>query len=83
MLFQRNISGCRVIVKSSKITKINGYEFIGWGSHINNYPHTYFTAACSIGLTELEAIEFINRLNKTYAKFLKKNLKVDENIEKI
>jgi O-phosphoseryl-tRNA(Sec) selenium transferase, SepSecS len=74
MLFQRNVSGCRVVERSDAVTEINGVEFISWGSHIANYPVSYFTAACSIGLTEGEIILFIDRLQKTWKKYEKSKI---------
>lgn len=70
MLFQRNISGCRVVSKSTKVTTINNCTFIGWGSHSNVYPTSYFTAACSIGLTAGEIDTFLSRLEKSFAKVI-------------
>lgn len=74
MLFQRNVSGCRVVERSDSVTDINGIEFISWGSHIANYPSSYFTAACSIGLTEGEIVLFIDRLQKTWKKYEKSKI---------
>lgn len=74
MLYQRNISGCRVVPKSNLITTINGVDFISWGAHISNYPFSYFTAACSIGLTENEIHLFMDRLEKTWKKYEKVKL---------
>ena len=75
MLFQRNVSGCRIIPKSNSITSINGIDFISWGAHISDYPISYFTAACSIGITESDIHLFIDRLEKTWKKFEKLNFK--------
>ena len=77
MLFQRNVSGCRVVEQSDTVTEINGVEFISWGSHVANYPVSYFTAACSVGLTEGEILLFIDRLQKTWKKY--ENLKCKSN----
>ena len=75
MLFQRNVSGCRVVPLSTKITTIEGYEFINWGSHSSCYHHSYFTVACAIGITSSEIIEFFSRLDHIYNKWKKKQLK--------
>jgi O-phospho-L-seryl-tRNASec:L-selenocysteinyl-tRNA synthase len=74
MLFQRNISGCRVVSKSTKVTTINNCAFIGWGSHSNVFPTSYFTAACSIGLTAGEIDTFLERLEKSFAKAIGSHL---------
>ena len=68
MLFQRAVSGCRVVSKSSKVTKIEDTEFSGWGSHATAYPFSYFTAACAIGQTEEDVKLFLERLDKVMKK---------------
>ena len=72
MLFQRNVSGCRVVPQSDTVTEINGTRFISWGAHMSHYPVSYFTAACSVGLTEEEIILFMDRIEKVWKKFEKK-----------
>lgn len=74
MLFQRCVSGCRVVPKSAKVTLIGGHEFISWGSHSSKTPYSYFTAACSIGLTPTEVSAFMERLEKVYSKSLVQSL---------
>lgn len=96
MLFQRSVSGCRVVTVPTvptvpttppndgtagvdtepppppplpRATKIGGYEFISWGSHVDYYPQSYFTVACCIGLSHAEVTEFLKRLQKTFAKY--------------
>jgi hypothetical protein len=54
------------------VTKIEEYEFTNWGSHSSCYPHSYFTVACAIGITNSEIIEFSSRLDTIYQKYLKK-----------
>jgi hypothetical protein len=81
MLFQRNVSGCRVVPISDKITKIEEYEFLNWGSHSSCYPHSYFTVACAIGITNSEILEFSSRLDAIYQKYLKKQEKKTEIIK--
>ena len=72
MLFQRNVSGCRVINSNSdKVTNISGYEFKNWGSHCNNYPSNYFTVACSIGIQQKDITLFTDKLDKVLNKCLK------------
>lgn len=74
MLFQRNVSGCRVVPQSDSVTVINGVKFISWGAHMSHYPVSYFTAACSIGLTEDEIILFIDRIDRVWKKFERKSV---------
>jgi O-phospho-L-seryl-tRNASec:L-selenocysteinyl-tRNA synthase len=74
MLFQRCVSGCRVVdATASKVTKVNGYEFLNWGSHCNLYNVSYFTAACAMGMKEEEIELFIERLEKVVTKFTRLN----------
>jgi len=74
MLFQRNISGCRVVVSndtmSTKTTVIGGIPFVSWGAHKSNYPHSYFTVACAIGMQAQEIDLFSQRFVKTLKKFI-------------
>lgn len=72
MLFQRNISGCRVINNVNKTTAINGYNFVNWGSHYPAYPSSYFTVAVTIGMTQDDIATFVTMLNKTYQKYKRK-----------
>eukprot|EP01039_Chlorochromonas_danica_P003861 gene3861-4218_t len=76
MLFQRNVSGCRVVSGGLQgvTSKISGYSFKTWGAHQESYPHSYFTLACAIGMEEEEISVFIGRLEKTLAKFIKINV---------
>ena len=74
MLFTRCVSGTRVVSKgSSKI--IAGEEFVGFGSSTIDFPHSYLTAACAIGLTEGEMNEFFARLDKCFKDFWAKRKK--------
>jgi O-phospho-L-seryl-tRNASec:L-selenocysteinyl-tRNA synthase len=50
---------------------INGYEFPNWGSHSNEYPCAYLTAAAAIGMTKDEVDTFLKRLDKCLHKCLK------------
>ena len=68
MLFQRSVSGCRVVARSSKVTKIEASEFSGWGSHVTGHPFSYFTAAYAIGQTEEDVKLFLERLDKVMGK---------------
>jgi len=74
MLFTRCISGTRV-VRKGEVKTICGIEFQGFGSSIDNYSHTYLTAACAIGLRREEIDRFIEVLHKTMASFQQKKSK--------
>lgn len=82
MLFQRNISGCRVVLAGgTKVTRVAGVEFRNWGAHSDSYPESYFTAACAIGMTAKEVDIFLIKLKKTIAKFRKLNIFVNTSAE--
>ena len=78
MLFQRQVSGCRVVTKTkdngdntaNKLTNINNYQFQNWGSHINNNEGlgSYFTVACAVGMTESDLSRFLIQLGKCFHK---------------
>ena len=70
-LFQRSISGCRVVtvIPSQpnilpKTTKFPGCEFINWGSHYDYYPSSYLTVACAVGIQEREIHLFLKKFDK-------------------
>jgi O-phospho-L-seryl-tRNASec:L-selenocysteinyl-tRNA synthase len=83
MLFQRNVSGCRVVLggEEGAHSNITGYEFTTWGAHIQSYPHSYFTVACAIGMEEEEIVTFISRLSRTVAKYVKMNTVAQTTVE--
>jgi O-phospho-L-seryl-tRNASec:L-selenocysteinyl-tRNA synthase len=74
MLFTRCVSGTRVVAKGGAKT-ISGQNFVGFGSSTDDYPHSYLTAACAIGLTKDEMKEFFNRLDKCFKDFWTKRRK--------
>jgi O-phospho-L-seryl-tRNASec:L-selenocysteinyl-tRNA synthase len=74
MLFTRCVSGTRVIRKGETNT-ICGHSFQGFGSSIDDYPHTYMTAACAIGVTKEEIDRFIGVLDKSMKAFRTKAAK--------
>jgi O-phospho-L-seryl-tRNASec:L-selenocysteinyl-tRNA synthase len=76
MLFQREVSGCRVIAMEGKEASINEYRFLNWGSHINHYPASrcYFTVAAAIGMKSEEIKDFLVRLDKITKKYQRKLL---------
>jgi len=68
MLFQRGVSGCRVVAKSAAVTVIEGHGFTCWGSHSDASPCSYFTAACAVGTTLEDVETFVARLEKVMQK---------------
>jgi len=74
MLFSRCVSGPRSVPQGTK-KSINGVNFVGYGSHSNNYPHPYLALACAIGQTKEEVDSLIARLRKTIVEFRKKQAK--------
>jgi hypothetical protein len=71
MLYQRCVSGCRVVTCTGDTKKVSGMSFIDWGAHSNVYPHSYFTVACSISIQERDVTVFLERLDKVLVKFKK------------
>jgi len=71
MLFSRCVSGTRVVPRHAR-KKMGQYEFQGFGSSTNDYPHAYMTAACAVGVDAGEINEFLKRLDKTLKDFKKK-----------
>ena len=57
----------RVVPKGSTKT-IGGYAFSGYGSHSNQYPTGYLTAAAAVGITKEDVDLFTKRLDKVLAK---------------
>jgi len=74
MLFTRCISGTRVVPKHQMKT-ICGYDFVGFGSSTDHFPHAYLTAACAIGLSDEELEEFFVRLDKCFKDYFVKRSK--------
>ena len=76
MLFSRCVSGTRVVPKNITKCLSKDYEpFIGFGSSTNEYPYSYMTAACAIGMNQMEMKEFWKRLDKCLMEFKSKNKK--------
>lgn len=71
MLYQRSVSGCRVVACIDEVKKVAGVDFADWGAHMAHYPHSYFTVACSIGITDNDVTLFLQRLDKVLKKFKK------------
>ena len=60
MLFERGVSGCRVVSAQENKT-IEGYEFKRWGGHAQNASIPYLTV--SAGITKEEIDSFVNKLD--------------------
>lgn len=76
MLFKRCVSGTRVVLGRGRSSKTIGpHTFQGWGSHANDYPHSYMTAAAAVGVSTDEVDTFIKRLDTTMTEFHKKQTK--------
>lgn len=67
MLFTRSVSGVRVIT-TTELKTIDGYEFIGWGSHSSISNSAYLTAAASLGITKVEIDTFIEKFGRVLLK---------------
>ena len=49
--------------------KIGPHTFTNWGSHSDNYPYAYFTAAAAIGMKKEEIDTYLKKLDKVFTKF--------------
>ncbi len=74
MLFTRCISGTRV-VPTGETKTISGHTFVGFGSSCEEYPHSYMTAACAVGMGEGEMTEFFERLDRCWREYVVKREK--------
>ena len=61
------------------VKEINGHTFKGFGSHSDDYPCAYLTAAAAIGMTRRDVDLFIKRLDETFVKWQKKMKKDTQN----
>ena len=78
MLFVRHVSGVRVVV-SGEVKSISEVEFKNFGSHSNDYPCSYLTAASAIGIHKKDIDLFIKRLQKVLSeKSAKKEVKGEQ-----
>jgi len=57
------------VVAMGSEKKIGPHCFTNWGSHSNNYPCAYFTAAAAIGMKREEIDTYIKKLDKIFTKF--------------
>ena len=57
------------VVAPGKNNTVSGIQFINYGSHSNEYPCAYMTAAAAIGMTKNDVDLFITRLDKVMTKF--------------
>eukprot|EP01029_Cantina_marsupialis_P029563 TRINITY_DN781847_c0_g1_i1.p1 TRINITY_DN781847_c0_g1~~TRINITY_DN781847_c0_g1_i1.p1 ORF type:complete len:485 (-),score=113.30 TRINITY_DN781847_c0_g1_i1:154-1608(-) len=71
MLFQRGISGTRLVSKGAEKT-IEGVHFKNFGGHHPDYPHSYMNAAGALGLTMEDVDDFVVRFDATIRQFKKK-----------
>jgi O-phospho-L-seryl-tRNASec:L-selenocysteinyl-tRNA synthase len=62
-VFQNVFHFLRVVV-SGEEKNINENLFKNFGSHSNEYPHSYLTAASAIGIKKKDVNLFIKRLQK-------------------
>ena len=70
-LWVRLVSGARICAPSSSKKSVAGIGFQSYGSHCDDYPMAYFTAACALGVTEADIDLFLKRLDKTLREWKK------------
>lgn len=66
-------SNFRVVSPNEKAC-IEGFEFIGWGSHCNAYPYAYLNVAAAIGMRKEEIDQFVRILDKALAEMKKRKI---------
>ena len=69
---------CFRVVRKGEVKEVSGHTFYGFGSHSNEYPCSYLTAAAAIGMQKEDVDLFIKRLDKVLTK-LKPSGKCDAN----
>ena len=57
------------VVAPGKTNTVSGHTFQNYGSHSNNYPTAYLTAAAAVGMTQSDVDLFVARLDKVLSKF--------------
>ena len=60
------------VVAPGESKTIGPHTFTNWGSHHDCYPSAYFTVAAAIGMERGEMDVFLERLEKVFVKFKKK-----------
>lgn len=69
MLFTRLVSGARAVPTArTEPKKVGEWTFRNWGSHCDNYPSSYLTAASALGLQQEEVDVFVRKLDKVLTK---------------
>eukprot|EP00996_Jenningsia_fusiforme_P000706 NODE_1638_length_1462_cov_64.396320_g1479_i0.p1 GENE.NODE_1638_length_1462_cov_64.396320_g1479_i0~~NODE_1638_length_1462_cov_64.396320_g1479_i0.p1 ORF type:complete len:411 (+),score=60.15 NODE_1638_length_1462_cov_64.396320_g1479_i0:195-1427(+) len=64
-IFYRNITGPRVVRRGTQQT-VCKIPFSGYGSHCNEFPHSYLALACAIGITNDDIDSFFKRLEAVW-----------------
>ena len=71
IIVKQSPTHCRVVAPG-ETKAIGPHVFSNWGSHHDNYPTAYFTAAAAIGMSREEIDVFLERLDKVFVKFRKR-----------
>ena len=74
MLFQRCVSGTRVVARGARQT-VGGLCFRGYGAHCDAYPCDYLTVAAALGTSEADVDEFLRRLGTALGEFKRRSAK--------
>ncbi|CAJ0954502.1 unnamed protein product, partial [Mesorhabditis belari] len=72
ILFSRGITGARVVMSTTKVSRVENYEFLNFGSHTNEQHGGYLAMACGVGMIDGELDELFTRLSSTYLRFIHK-----------
>ncbi len=76
MLFKRCVSGTRVVTGHGlPVSTIGPHRFVGFGSHADDYPHSYLTAAAAVGVSKADVDLFAKRLDGALTEYYQKQQK--------
>ncbi|XP_036328430.1 O-phosphoseryl-tRNA(Sec) selenium transferase isoform X1 [Rhagoletis pomonella] len=75
MLYTRGISGARVLTVGDT-RKIEGHEFVNWGTHHSDTSTAYLTMAAGLGITKAEIHNCFEKLNECWQTVMNQKLKL-------
>ena len=65
MLWQRHVSGVRVVPRGKRQT-VASIAFQGYGSSYDCYPHDYMTAAAALGASRRDIDVFVDKVQRCW-----------------
>ncbi|XP_011209551.2 O-phosphoseryl-tRNA(Sec) selenium transferase [Bactrocera dorsalis] len=80
MLYTRGISGARVVAVGDR-RKIEGHEFINWGTHHSATRTAYLTMAAGLGITKAEIDNCFQKLQVSWETFSSQQSEIKKKIK--